>query len=350
MKCRICDKNEANQTGAHIFPAWMISSAFDDKSRSRDYEVIYNISPFSQNVPFIGRSVSQEKIKGELGREMSEEEINNQTNLLVVDNLWCRDCEKKLKVAEDYFLLNIENKTEDFSKDLDIKIKEFEKLNIHLLRLFFYTLIIRTHIADIGGVRLNKNAETKIIRYINTYLKLTLDETLKEIENSPNNSQILSFPIRCIKTEKTEKATKGGVYIHHKYNRPYCFIINRYIIQFYCKGSNFHFSSSSFFGICGLISKAPKFLNYKGDIFFIGLMNIETWIKILKNIVDFYGRYKVEYLISLYKKVFFNKYKVYPVRNLIAKFLNALVDNNVSLGVKYTPEKILEAMNKSINL
>ncbi|MBN1969875.1 MAG: hypothetical protein JW870_10950 [Candidatus Delongbacteria bacterium] len=349
MKCRICNINEANQTGAHIFPAWMISSSFDEKSRNRDNEIIYNISPFSYNIPFFGRSVSPDKVKGELGRELSDEEIKNQTNILVVNNLWCRDCEKKIKVAEDYFLSNIENQTEDFSKEEEIKIKKFGNVNTQLLRLFFYSLIIRAHIARLGGVILNKKAETKIIRYFNKYLKLTLDETLNALANFPDKSQILSFPIRCIKTEKMENSTRAGVYIHHKYNKPYCFIINRYIMQFYCKGSSFNFSPNSFFGICDLISRQPNFLNYKKDIFYIGLMNLDTWKRFLKNIVDYHGKFKIEYLISLYRKIYLNQFKVYPTKVLITKFLNALVNNDTSLGVKYTPEKILEAMNKSIN-
>jgi hypothetical protein len=89
MKCLICDSHEASQVRAHIFPAWMIASAFDPENRTRNYEIMCAMYPFGTKLPYFGNSVQPEKIKELIGRDLTDKEISEQENYATVINLWC---------------------------------------------------------------------------------------------------------------------------------------------------------------------------------------------------------------------------------------------------------------------
>ena len=116
MRCILCNQNEADQTGAHIFPTWMTASAFDKNGRTRDYEIMYCINPSRLSMPYFGKSVQPEKISEQIGRELTDQEIQEQDNKLIVQNLWCRTCERRFKIVEDYFLENVDRRITDYSK------------------------------------------------------------------------------------------------------------------------------------------------------------------------------------------------------------------------------------------
>ena len=348
MKCNICNINEANKPGAHIFPAWMIASTFDEKAHTRDYEIIYALQPFNSKIPFFGNSVLPEKINENIGRILEDHEIKNQTNPFVVDNLWCIDCEKRFSIVEEYFLSCVDRKINDFSNINDVGIIELELCNKYLIRLFIYSLIFRADLTNFMGFNLNKKTKLRLKKFLNQYIKSDLKSTLESIENSEKKDQLLKYPIRCIKSEQKSGVTSNFVYVHNKYDKPYCFIINRYIIQFYGKGNKALFKPSSFFGISNIVSTTNNFRNYKEDIFKIALINIKLWDEIRLNSTRINAKKIKDNLILLYKAMYKSKFRISPDRAQISLFLKELTENDFELGIKYTKEKILEAMNKSI--
>ena len=73
--CKICNKEKADPNNEyHIFPAWMIASAFDEESRTRNNEVIYT-NTTSGTTQFFGRGINDEKTIKEIGRLLTDEEI-----------------------------------------------------------------------------------------------------------------------------------------------------------------------------------------------------------------------------------------------------------------------------------
>lgn len=349
MKCRICEKKEANQTGAHIFPSWMLASAFDKKARNRHYETIFALTPLFNDLPYFGRSVLPEKdIHNLIGRDLTDEERTRQKNMFVLDNYWCRECEGKIKIVEDYFLENIERKSLNFNSNEQITLKEFENVNIYIVRLFLYTLIFRAHLASLFGFQLNKKSYSKIKKFITQYLKSNLNDTLNNIIASENKNQLLKYPIRCIKAEHKEGETDNFVFTEKRHYKPYCLIINRYIIQFYGKGNQAKFSNKTCFGLCTLIGNSVDIRNYKEDIFKLGLINLELWRKIKKNLINYYVDYWMNNFILMYKHLYKKKFHVDPEREQIGRFLNELLNNDIELGIKFTKNKVLEAINRSI--
>ena len=349
MNCRICEKNEANQTGAHIFPSWMLASAFDKKARNRHYEVIFALTPLFNDLPYFGSSVLPEnEIHNLIGRDLTDEEITKQKNMFVVDNMWCRECESKIKVVEDYFLENIERKSVIFNSNEQITKKEFENVNIYLVRLFLYTLLYRAHLVSLFGFQLNKKSQSILKKFLLQYLHSNLSGTINIINASENKNQILKFPIRCIKTEQKEGETDNFVYTEKRHYKPYCLIINKYIIQFYGKGNRAKFYNNTCFGLCKLIGRSTDIRNYKEDTFKLGLLNNEIWMKIKKNLIDFYVDSWMNNFILMYKHLYKKKFHLEPDREQIGRFLNELVNNDIELGIKFTKKKVLEAINRSL--
>jgi hypothetical protein len=76
--CHLYKTKTANQTGSHILTAWLVASVFDKEKRNRDYEIMYEISPFDSSIPYIGRNVTPETIEEEIGRALTDEETQNQ--------------------------------------------------------------------------------------------------------------------------------------------------------------------------------------------------------------------------------------------------------------------------------
>jgi hypothetical protein len=325
----------------------MIASAFDEKARNRDYEVIYGFDTIDNKLPFFGRSVQPDLIEKNIGRELSDEESKSQSNSLIVDNLWCRKCEKKLKIIEDYFLENIDKNTIDFSEVEGTEIKTINA-NVYLIRLFIYSLIMRASITKCLGFSLHKKIENRLKQYFTLYVKDDLSTTVLNLDNSQSKNDILEFPIRCIRLEVEKGKTSSPVFIHYNYDKPYCFIINQYIIQFYLKESHLRSTPYTFFGVSNIISHMDTFVNLGESNFKIGLFDLRNWLTIHDKFVRHFTDKKFKDLIHLYKVLFKRKTGIYPRKIQIQKFLNNLTQNDEKLGVKYTAKKIVDAINKNL--
>jgi len=350
MKCSLCNRNEANQTGAHIFPAWMIASAFDEFGRSRGYEIIYAIRPFNFKVPYFGNSVQPEKISEQIGRDLTDSEIQEQENFMITNNLWCKDCEKRFKILEDYFLENVDRKIVDFSKCNDIGIYELEKANPYLIRLFFYTLFFRASVSGLMSFRLHEKTLIKLRYFLNYYVKDDAISTIKFIDTSTYKDQILKYPIRCFKLESDPTESKGWVFVSNKHSKPYCFIINDYIIQFYGKGNRANFRPESFFGISSIITRMPKVRNYKENIFIIGLFNLRLSNIVIRRYVDYMAKKEIEYFSKLFRTLFNWKFKHFPDELITKIFIKELIDNDLPKGTKYNKENFVKAMNRTLSI
>ena len=179
MRCILCNQNEADQTGAHIFPAWMIASAFDKNGRTRDYEIMYSFNPSKISMPYFGKSVQPEKISEQIGRDLTDKEIRVQENKLIVQNLWCRTCERRFKIVEDFFLENVDRHITDFSKCNNTGILELKDVNKYIIRLFLYSLIFRANASERFGFNLYEKTNTKLKYFLNYYIKNDLSTTVK---------------------------------------------------------------------------------------------------------------------------------------------------------------------------
>lgn len=103
--CALCRKVEADKTGSHLAPNFLIHGTFSfDGKGPRDREIARRTHlNFIEEWNYYGSSVSPEAIQADMGRELSDEELEKNRNLLECDHLFCSSCEKRFGVVEDAY-------------------------------------------------------------------------------------------------------------------------------------------------------------------------------------------------------------------------------------------------------
>lgn len=101
--CALCRIREADKTGSHMVPNLLtaVTFSFDGKTK-RDREIVelYHINSPEDNAIYYGSQVAPEKITEDLGHEITDEELEKNTNLLCYDNIFCHQCENRFGVLE----------------------------------------------------------------------------------------------------------------------------------------------------------------------------------------------------------------------------------------------------------
>jgi len=333
--CLLCKKNEADQSGSHILTAWITASIFDQQGRNRDYELIFKLTTLAQNENFFGRSVLPEKIEEELGRELTDTEKENQKNDLVRDFIFCKICEKKFKVVEDYF--------KSIHLELDKKIIP-ENIEPDITRLFFYSLLWRASVLKFQNFSISEKINESLRNILNNNLEQTLNET---IEKTTQDNTIRSYPLAIIKTPKPEQTTSNLIFLHPSLSMPYMCFINDYIVLFYERNTHVNSRFRKLFLMDGLVFPY-SITNYNETKFYIDFMTGNKWLIIKTKLIDEMVYNMFDNLILMYKEMFKKNFYTYPTKQNEQMFLNYLVGSNRRIGDKYSKEAIIDAMNKSI--
>jgi hypothetical protein len=197
------------------------------------------------------------------------------------------------------------------------------------------------------GFKLNLRAFRKLKYFVNHYIQDNLLNTKNFIDSSYRKDQLLKYPIRCLKTEQ-KNATEGWVYVYEKHDKPYCFIINKYFIQFYGKGDQTNFKPADFFGVSSIIIEMEDIKNYKEDVFKIGLINYKLYTIVKKHYINYVTDIRMNNYILMFRLLFKSKFRQSPTREITSIFLKELLENDLPLGIKHTKEMIVAALNRTL--
>ena len=218
---------------------------------------------------------------------------------------------------------------------------------LHLIRLFIYSLFFRAHLTRFLGLTLNVKASNKLRDFLNYFIQDDLKSTIDFIEKSERKAQILKYPLRCFRI-KHEKNTEGWIYLNKNHVKPYSLIINNYIIQFYGRGNQAQFKPTSLFGLSSIITSREDCKNYKEEVFKIGLLSLKISQSIKKNYMDYVTEIRMNRFILMFKMLFKRKFNVTPNREMTTIFLKELLENDLPLGIKYSKEMIVAALNRTV--
>jgi len=224
--CLLCQKREADKTGSHIIPNFLIQSSFaDDKSKGRGNELVFPVNIMADFR--FGREVLPEKIEKSIGRSLTEEDIEKNKKEpipYIKDHIFCTECEKRLGVIENLYANAIS------------KVKgnnSLEKVDIakHLSHLFWLSVIWRISVTDFGFRFIPDTCIEEDIRVI---LDNCLQLDAKEIPDSGKHiDQLSKYCYYLVKFEEDNQ--KRGSYIPPVIEQigdfsP--FIINNYVFIF----------------------------------------------------------------------------------------------------------------------
>ncbi|REC75823.1 hypothetical protein DRF60_15035 [Chryseobacterium elymi] len=312
MNCLLCKENEANQTGSHIFTHSLISKCINEQGKNgRDREIMFGFSQSGEKSLFVGRKVLPDNLAEVLGRELTDDEIENNTNGAVVDNIYCSNCEKLFGIIESDFSSKI------LTNIRDNGIYSYEYPNNILIRLYFYIQIWRASSYSYNDWCLpNKAIEEDLRKYIYEgclgYEKGLSGSFIKEI---------VKYPLIVNYLETPEEESSSNLIFIPKTNNPFRFFLCDFVIEFFEDSSNKPLFSEiqNYHGLNDDISE--KDINYYEDTFII--RNIANTKR--KKIIDSYC--KEEYVVGEIKRIqdlFVTEYKKInkriPTDETIAKF------------------------------
>lgn len=257
MKCLLCKEKEANQTGSHIFTSSLVKSCLNVEGKNgRDNELIFDITEKGGRKVFVGKETPIDKVNDVFGREMTDPEIKDNSNEIVVDNIYCRDCEKLFGEIESPFSTRI------LQKIRNNHVLEFQSPDNILIRLYFYIQIWRGSSYNFKGWSLNDKKLEEELRLIILEGCSTYQTGIsKELEES-----IIKFPIvvNYLETPSGSKSTNWVFFPDE--NQPYYLFLCDFVIEFFSKQVDIQ-RANNLFGLNNDIEEVD--INFNEENFFI---------------------------------------------------------------------------------
>ena len=196
---------------------------------------------------FLGRDLLPEKIHEVLGRDMTDEEIRNNSNFFAVDNLFCTTCEDKFTRIESLFSSNIFSTLKHFSSGNNGDSLILNETGSLISKLFCYSLIWRLAVANYRGYKIHEATLSKL----DTILNLCLSTIEKEIpQNIIQNKEVINnHKIAICYFENVNVTNSRFVFFEPEKTNPRSFFINGLSIFFFNNNSAFSKKGNNFFGI-----------------------------------------------------------------------------------------------------
>jgi hypothetical protein len=347
-RCQLCLKNEANQTGSHIIPFFLIKSLVNDDSKDkRDKEKSIRISTSDLISFYIGRNLSPEKIEKLLGRQLTEDEIDNNANHYTRDNVLCSWCEKRLQVIESEFNLKVYTKVQSSNR---IQVREnlvfTDNLGINpeIIRLFFLSIIWRCSVTKFLNLNLVASIEEKLRELLDKGLTEKTEELV--IAAGSIKDQLKQFSLGILHESNPDDSTRNICFIHQSNKAPYYFIFNEFIILFYYKRKSLYNPPDKCFGLENLRFK--ELINFKEDKFKIGILSKDQWndfrINVVRHLVKIMSK-RIEYL---YTNLFERIRSLRPPRYLVNSVMREITGGSEDIIDNYSIRRIARIFQKYI--
>lgn len=221
IKCKLCLTNDSDQTGSHITSAFLLASQIGKRGEEISHVLTTNPDQdYSENTG---------------DKELKE------------DNLFCRDCEKRISFIENIFSSEITNKIEDEKFAANFPITSIGEIGYSscirispiAFHLFIYSILWRASISSnqiYQNLNLGEVIEEDLRFTIDLFLPNTVDHKIIQKTDAwvimVENCQYLFnyFPYYILKAEKLEEKSRTYEFFDNLSSDPYQIIINEYII------------------------------------------------------------------------------------------------------------------------
>ena len=150
QNCLLCQDNEADKTGSHIIPSFLMKRI--NGGGERDHEVGFEIRGGLANVYF-GRDIYEEERKSLTD---NGDKLDSRENLDIRDHVFCKGCERYFSVLESRYAQSLNlNYTEG-------KLTTNNKLSSSEALLFWFSIVWRVSITEHLGNRLRADLEDRL--------------------------------------------------------------------------------------------------------------------------------------------------------------------------------------------
>lgn len=347
-KCRLCLSNDANQTGSHIIPFFIVKSLVnDDPMDKRDKEKSFKISTSDLVSYYVGRNLSPEKIEKLLGRELTEDEIRKNASHYTRDHILCSWCEKRLQIIESEFNLKVYTKVQAAKQNqLHEKLAFTDDLNVsaEIIRLFLFSIIWRCSVAKFLNLKLDSSIEERLRELLDTGLT-DRGEDLGKVAGAIAE-KLKVFPLAVLHESKPDDSTRNICFIHQFNRTPYCIIFNEFIVLFYNKKKSLYNPVDKCFGLENLRFKG--LVNLNEDKFKIGMLTKDQWRDYRSNVL----KHVVKIMYNRIEFLYINLYKhfrhVTPPRHLVHSVMREVTGGKEDIIDNYSIDRIVRIFQKYI--
>lgn len=148
--CLLCKENEANKTGSHIIPSFLMKRINGDGKR--DHEVGFVIG-VSEVTPYFGRDIYEAKRKDITD---NEELLENRENLDIKDYIFCKFCEDFFASLESKYARSMNLQFNPTTTTINKKLSPSDAM------LFWCSIVWRVSITKHLGIRINLDLEERL--------------------------------------------------------------------------------------------------------------------------------------------------------------------------------------------
>lgn len=342
MTCQLCKNRAPDKKNAHIIPFFLIKSIVNPGETKRTgKEISFNLTKHGMVDLFVSR-INQEEVDDLLGRELTEEELENGKNHYTQDDFICINCEDKFGRIESIFSSKIFQKIKEFTpnnlSDISLELNETESL---LTQLFIYSIIWRLGASKFNGYILNETIIEKLAVILNTCLKLDEKEIAPHVLNHKNLFEKHKIAISYF--ERTEEIETRFVHIENNKYNPNCYFINGFTIFFFYKRKTLLRKGNKFYGLEKSINRKTI---YQGNTVFCGKNTDEQ----AKNAVNSISDVLVKSKVREFRRNFIDCYKglnnIIPNIRIVNLYLSELLDGSYKYADQYSLERIAKLCAK----
>ena len=343
--CGLCKREEATKKNSHVLPHFFIKTAINKGgSKQRDYELTFSFSEDEFADLYFGRNITLETIEQYKGRELTEEELEQQ-NPFAQDYLFCPSCEVYFGLLEDYYSKDVYQKllAGNFGQIYpagEVQLATSEKLSTPLVTLLVYSIFLRCSVTRYHGFQMNY-FERKLRKVLLHYKENNTNSILAKLEQE--NSEFTFFPfINTFATPPMDDATKNFVTILHS-DKPFFVYLNNVTFHLYTKRSHVGKTKEFFYAMTDLIN-ANKCANFPDKTFRVVLFTETQLNRILSIAYEGMAKRQMKYLKSAFREVHQRIFFTNPNEDLTNFFIHTLVTQDAPPGDRYGRELVAKAM------
>ena len=212
-------------------------------SMERDKELGFRISQ-ETTISYFGSAVLPEKLE-EIYGEVTDELIENNNIIGIVDNYFCESCEKKFSVFENEYAKTL-------NKPTSINQNYISEKTPFLGFLFWFSIIWRLSIHNRSGFKLKPQEEKKIGRILNKYLVINI----KELEIDKNDVDLTDIGYKILRAANFSNENSTWLHLSPFHGKPYSLIVDEFFIFIYFKKNHLKGMIHEFYGTNSFKQKA----------------------------------------------------------------------------------------------
>ncbi|HTA62378.1 MAG TPA: hypothetical protein VK835_07980 [Bacteroidia bacterium] len=338
MACKLCNNPVADQENSHIIPFSLIKTMVTPGEKGRtEKDVSFDLSLTGTTCYFFGRDLREDEIYELLGRDLTEEEIAQNSNPFTVDNLLCTSCEKKFGRLESLYSKLLAKKISENQNDFI----ELDHTNSLLLKVFIYSIIWRLGVSNYNGYSIHESILSRLSVILQQCLSLDESEIISKVKE--NKVLIQDHKVSISYFNNIDHPKTRFVFFDLGRKNPNYYFFNGLIVVFYYKKGTLLKKGNSFFGLEKLFDRKTI---YKTENTILFASNENIVLKGVNEMASIIAKADILKFKKDFEEIFFRIKNKVPNIKIVRDYLTELLSDDYEYIDKYSVTRIVSLIKK----